>query len=240
MFRMIIRSVYWYITFVFALLFYTPKLLRAKKLKDIMPPRDYDHYINKLVKDWALNCIRRSGARFHFEGMENIPKDEPVVMVSNHQGDFDIAVFLAYLPVPHGYIAKIEINKVPLLRDWMKLMRCVFIDRKNIRQTAKAVLEAVKILQNGQTLVLFPEGTRSKSAKLGEFKAASFKFATKAGVPVVPVSINGTYLIMEANKRLIKPADVYIKIHKPIPTKDLEDLSALPMMVRDIIEEGLR
>ena len=237
---MILRSVFWYFCFVGSLLSYTPKLFLTRRKEKTMESHEFNRYVNRLVSGFALSNVKRSGARFHIEGMENVPKDETVVFVSNHQGDFDIAVFLAYLPIPHGYVAKIEMLKVPLLRDWMKLIKCIFIDRKNIRQTAKTFIEGIKILQSGHSLVLFPEGTRSKSEKLGEFKAASFKLATKAKVPIVPVSINGTFRIMEANKGLIKPADVYVKIHPIIRTDGMEDFSGLPEMVKGIIESGLK
>ena len=236
---MILRSVFFYICLVISLIARTPQLLVARSKVKSMEPQEFDHYVHRIVSGWALGNAKRSGARFHISGLDNIPKDEPVVFVSNHQGNFDIAVFLASMPIPHGYVAKIEILKVPLIRDWMKNMRCVFIDRKSIRQTAGALLEGIKTLKEGHSLVLFPEGTRSKSGQMGEFKPASFKLATKAGVPIVPVSINGTYKILEANKGLIKPTDVYVKVHSAISTKDLEDVSVLPGMVREIVEKGL-
>jgi len=238
---MILRSIYFYTCFAFSLLCQYPRLFVAKRKERTLSPAEYDRYVNGVASRWARRNAERSGARFHIEGLENIPQDEAVVFVANHQGDFDIAAFLAYFPVPHGYVAKIEILKVPILRDWMKNMRCVFIDRKNIRQTAKAFTEGIKILQNGQSLVLFPEGTRSKSEQMGEFKEASFKLATKARVPIVPVTINGTFRIMEANRRLISPADVYITIHPAIPTADLtpDELSELPSRVKGIIQNRL-
>ena len=205
-----------------------------------MEPMEFDRYVNNITSRWARTNVERSGCKFHIEGLENIPRDEAVVFVSNHQGNFDIAVFLAYFPVPHGYVAKIEIMKVPLLREWMKLMRCIFIDRKSMRQTAKTMLEGIKIVQNGQSMVLFPEGTRSKSEKVGEFKSASFKLATKAKAPIVPVTINGTYKIMEANKGLIRPVDVYVKIHPVIRTEGFTDTAELSERVRGIIEGGLK
>lgn len=235
----ILRSVYWYFFFVTSLLAQTPRLIMAKGKQHSMDPKEFDKYVYSVASNWARGNAVRSGSQFFVEGIENIPTDEAVVFVSNHQGDFDIAVFLAYIPVPHGYVAKIEIKKVPLLRDWMNYMRCVFIDRKSIRQTAGALIEGVKTLQYGHSIVLFPEGTRSKSATLGEFKAASFKLATKANVPIVPVTINGTYKILEANKGLIKPADVYVKVHPLIRPDEVSDIKKLPEMVRAIIEEGL-
>lgn len=233
--RMILRSIFWYFCAVLSLILRIPHLLTAKRKSST----EYNKYVHSVASRWALGNAKRSGSRFHIEGLENIPRDEAVLFVSNHQGDFDIAAFLAYLPVPHGYVAKIEIMKIPLLRTWMKNMHCVFIDRKNMRQTARALLEGVKILQNGQSLVLFPEGTRSKSENLGEFKAASFKLAIKANVPIVPASINGTYRILEANKGLIRPADVYVKFHPPIRPDEFGDSRELSDQVREIIFSSL-
>ena len=234
-----LHSFGWYVLLAVSLIATLPLYLWVKSKKDKITPREFDHMVHKIASRWAQGNVRRSRSRFHITGLENVPKDEAVVFVSNHQGDFDIAAFLAFLPVPHGYVAKIEIMKIPILRSWMKLMRCVFIDRKSIRQTAGALLEGVKTLKDGQSLVLFPEGTRSKSNQIGEFKPASFKLATKAKVPIVPVSITGTYLIFEANNGLIRPADVYVKIHPAIRTDELEDLSELPKNVKEIIVGGM-
>ena len=236
--RLIPISIFWYFCFGASLVWHTPRLFWTKRKAKSMPQKEFDLYINKIASRWALGNVRRSGAKFHIEGFENIPKDQAVVFVANHQGDFDIAVFLAYLPVPHGYVAKIEMLKVPLLRSWMKNMRCIFIDRNSIRQTAGVMLEGIKILKSGHSLVLFPEGTRSKSDTMSEFKAASFKLASKAKVPIVPVTINGTYRIMEANRGLIKSENVHVKIHPAIPTENA-DIAGLPEKVREVIAEGL-
>ena len=238
--KLIIRSVYWYITFILAVVPLVPKFFIARRKQKKIPPLEFNIYANEVVRRFAVGAIRRTGASFNVEGLENIPRDEPVVFVANHQGDFDIAAFLAFLPVPHGYIAKVEILKVPIIRDWMKLIHCVFIDRKNIRQSAAALLEGVEILKAGQSLVLFPEGTRSKGPIMGEFKAAAFKLATRAGVAIVPVSISGSYLIYEENKRLIKPAEVRLCFHTPVKTDVVEEHQQLPAKVRAIIEEGIK
>ena len=226
-----IRTVYFYIGLVVSLLCQIPRFIGVQKKSTAE--------IHKVAQNWAAGNAKRCGSRFHIEGLENIP-DETVLFVSNHQSNFDIAVLLTYLPVPHGYVSKIEMTKVPVLHQWMRHMRCIFIDRKSLRQTAGKILEGINILKSGHSLVLFPEGTRSKSETMLDFKAGSFKLATKAEVPIVPISINGTYRILEANGGWIAPTDVYVKIHPAIPTKGLEDLQSLPDKVHKIIEEGLK
>ncbi|MCL2356404.1 MAG: 1-acyl-sn-glycerol-3-phosphate acyltransferase [Defluviitaleaceae bacterium] len=230
------RTLLWYPIFAVTLFLTAPLLLIATIRKKSMPERDFLKFTEFIVRQWALIQVRTSGARFHMAGMENIP-DEAVLFISNHQSNFDIAVFLALIAKPKGFVAKIEILKVPVLRTWMKYINCVFLNRKDLRQSAKTILEGIRILKSGHSMVVFPEGTRSKGDSFGEFKAGSYKLATKSKVPIVPVTINGTYKIMEANKNRIKPADVYITIHPPIATADLndEELAALPARVEGII-----
>lgn len=236
----ILRTVYWYIYFAVSLLFKTPELNKVKKLKNRLSEREYEALVNKAAVKWAKKQIRNSGARINVTGEENIPQEQ-VLFVSNHQSNFDIAVFIACIQKDKGYIAKTEMLKIPLLRDWMAELRCVFMDRSDIKKSAKAILEGIEILKSGYSMVVFPEGTRSKGNTIGDFKAGSFKLATKSGVPIVPVTIDGTYKLMEANNNKIKPADVNVTIHKPIYVNELskEELTELPEKVKGIIESRL-
>ena len=118
-------------------------------------------------------------------------------------------------------MAKIETKKIPLVRTWMKLLDCVFIDRKSPRHSMEAMRQAQALVQAGESVVVFPEGTRSKGDAMGEFKAGAFRIACKAGAPVVPVAIDGSYKIMEANHNLMKPAHVNITILPPVETAGL-------------------
>jgi len=234
------RTILWYPIFAITLFWTFPILLVAKIRKKSMPEQDFLKFTERIVREWALIQVHTSGARFHVSGKENIPEDA-VLFVSNHQSNFDIAAFLALIPKPKGFVAKIEILKVPVLRTWMKYINCVFMDRKDMKQSLKTILEGIKILKSGHSMVVFPEGTRSKSDVCGEFKAGSYKLATKSKVPIVPVTINGSYKVMEANKNWIKPADVYITIHPPICTATLtdEELAELPTRVEGIIRRNL-
>ena len=137
--------------------------------------------------------------------------------------------------------AKIELAKLPFINRWMEHLHCVFMDRSDVRQSLKVINQAADYLKQGYSMVIFPEGTRSKGDTLGEFKPGSLKLATKAGVPIVPITIQGSYKIMEQNKFQIKPAKVKITIHKPILTSDLskEQASDLPNVVRETIKQAL-
>ena len=198
----------------------------------------YAHFAGSLV---AMKHVKRSGANVTVHGLENIPDDRAVLFVSNHQSNFDIALFMSYINKPKGYISKAEMNKVPLIRTWMKYIHCVFMDRSNIKQSAKAIVQGVQNLRAGHSMVIFPEGTRSKGDKMLEFKAGSFKLATKAKVPIVPVTISGTYKLMEANNNMIKPANVELYIHPMIETANLtkDEEKELHTKVQKIIESKL-
>jgi len=120
-------------------------------------------------------------------------------------------------------------------------MKCVFMDRSDIRQSLKVINQAADYLKEGYSMVIFPEGSRSKGETLGEFKPGSLKLAVKAEVPIVPITIRGSYKILEQNGFMIKPAHVEISILDPIPTAGLtkEQATELPEKVRKIIDDSL-
>ncbi|EKN42049.1 1-acyl-sn-glycerol-3-phosphate acyltransferase, partial [Clostridium botulinum CFSAN001627] len=124
---------------------------------------------------------------------------------------------------------------------WMKEMKCVFMDRQNVRAAVKTINEGVENLKNGYSMLIFPEGTRSRGENLGEFKKGSMKLGIKAGVPIVPIAINGTYNVLEANGRKIKAADVDLIICPPIYPNELskEEQNNLSETIKDIIQKEL-
>lgn len=192
----------------------------------------------KVTTNWARTMVKLTGSSIHVTGEENIPEGN-VLFVSNHQGNFDIPVLLGYLPKGKGFVAKIELRKIPILSGWMKKLGCLFLDRKDPRQSLKVIIEGIDLLKKGHTLVVFPEGTRSKGNPMAEFKKGSMKLATKSGVPIVPVTIDGTYRMLE-EKNKIKKANVNVKIHAPIYMNDLtkEEKSDLSNKVYNIIQSG--
>ena len=142
------------------------------------------------------------------------------------------------MPVLIGFVAKIETEKIPLVRTWMRAMKCVFMDRSSLRKSSEAIIHGIKNLKSGYNMVIFPEGTRSRGDKTGEFKAGSFKLATKSKVPVIPVTMNGSYKIMEhGNGPWIRPANVELTIHAPIDTSSLtkDEIDTLPSKIEKII-----
>ncbi|MDR2939523.1 MAG: 1-acyl-sn-glycerol-3-phosphate acyltransferase, partial [Clostridiales bacterium] len=194
-----IKTILFFSKFTLSLVATIPKLIEVKNMEKNHPQGEILKKSNKVARDWARGRLKDAGARLHITGENNIPKDRAVLFVSNHQSNVDVAIFLAAIEKDKGYIAKEELIKVPLLSHWMKNINCVFMDRSDLRKSAKAIFEGVNILKNGYSLVIFPEGTRSKSSTMLPFKQASLKTATKAKVPIIPVTIDGSYKVLEEN-----------------------------------------
>lgn len=238
----VIHSVFWYLRFVVSLILLIPKMFKYKKLTTELPFDQYIDDVNYIVTKWASSHVKFSHAKFNVTGCENVPKDGSVLFVSNHQSDFDIAIFMCFIPRSKGYVAKVQLLQVPLLRTWMKYLGCIFLDRSDMRKSAKAINECIALLKNGYSMVIFPEGTRSKTGEMGEFKPGSFKLATKSKAPIVPVTIIGSRNIMEGNNYIIKPSEVTVIVHPAVYTDNLtkEEESALPNKIWNIINAPLK
>ncbi|WP_341875657.1 lysophospholipid acyltransferase family protein [Defluviitalea saccharophila] len=217
MFRTIVWFIYFWLYQIIALFF----LIKIYFLKKFSTPDQTNAYIHKVTHNWAKAMVRATGSKIHVKGLENVPSHGPVLFVSNHQGNFDIPILMGFIDKPKGFIAKIELSKLPLVHTWMKLIQCVFMDRKDLRQSLKAMDQGIQILKSGQSMVIFPEGTRSKGGPMGEFKKGSLRLAQKTNVPIVPIAISGSYKIMEERGFRITPAEVDVRIGKPILLQEL-------------------
>lgn len=238
-----IRSIYWYIVFFISLLCKTPSLIKANSLAKKGMIKEKDELVNKVTKDWANTLLKVAKVKVNVMGLENLPLDRNVLFVGNHQGNFDIPIYIASLPTLQGFVSKIEVEKIPGVSSWMKHMYCIFMDRSSLRKSSEAIIRGIKILKEGHSLVIFPEGTRSKGNSLGDFKAGSFKLATKSKKPIVPITISGSYKIMEANSKswLIKPGTIDFYIHPLVETSNLskEEQDLLPEKIKAIINSKL-
>lgn len=176
-------------------------------------------YTKKVVRKWSIKTIEIIGMDIEVIGKENIPK-ETCLFVANHQSYFDVPALIYAIDKPIGFVAKKELDKIPVYKNWMLDIKSVFIDRNNAREAIKTINEGVQYLKEGYSMGIFPEGTRSKSKHMGEFRKGSLKLATKSKVPIVPISIDGTYKAFEETG-VLKRSFVRITIDKPIYTKDL-------------------
>lgn len=184
-----------------------------------------------------------TGAKITVIGEENVPKDTPVLYIGNHRSFFDILLTYCRCPIRTGYIAKKEMEKVPLLSIWMKYLHCLFLDRKDIKQGMKIILEAIEKVKSGISICIFPEGTRSRGNELEmlPFHEGSFKIATRAKCPIIPIAMNNTAEIYEAHFPKIKPCHVIVEYGKPIYPDELdkEDKKHLGAYTQNVILEML-
>lgn len=195
------------------------------------------------VPIWAKFVVDMFGGDktvINVKGVENIPQEGACVFIANHQGYLDIPVILSTCGKQTGFISKVEILKVPMLSSWMKHMECVFMDRKSPRKQVEAMAKAVKAVKAGYSLVIFPEGHRSKDGVFRDFHPGSFKLALRSDAPIVPVTIDGTYHMFE-EKGKPQAATVNITYHPAIPTAGLskEEQAAIPDKVHEIIGSAL-
>ena len=239
----ILRTIVWYIYFFGSLLFLLPKMHRAKKLKEAGDMPGCRKILDKYVHWWMESLMKLAGCKVNVKGLENIPEDRAVVFVANHQGDYDVPITMVYLGAPPSMVAKIETQKIPMVRTWMELLDCIFIDREDPRQAIVAMKDAGRVLEGGHNIVVFPEGTRSRGDHMNEFKTGVFKIPFHAGAPIVPVVIDGSYKIMEANHNLMCPGTVNLTVLPLIETKGMDRAAQkeLPQQIADMIakEKGL-
>ncbi|MCR1934711.1 lysophospholipid acyltransferase family protein [Clostridium tepidum] len=234
------KSFIFYLEFGLYMLLSLLRIIKLKYLKIKGNMEEVDKYINKSVVGWANFIVNGIGIRINKKGLENIP-DGPCLFVGNHQGLLDVPVIVSSLDRYVGFVAKKEMLKLKILTYWMKQIKCVFMDRENVRAAIKTINEGVDNLKNGYSMLIFPEGTRSRGENLGEFKKGSIKLGIKAGVPIVPIAIDGTYKVREANGGKIKPADVDLIVCPPIYPKELskEEQNNLSETIKEIIQKEL-
>ena len=164
-----------------------------------------------------------AGVKLTVIGEENVPTDTPVLYIGNHRSFFDVPITYPRCPIRTGYIAKKEMEKVPLLSTWMKRLHCLFLDRSDLKAGMKTILAAIEEIKNGVSICIFPEGTRNRTdAPLLEFHAGSLKIAEKAQCPIVPMTIANAEQIFEAHSPCIRKTKVIIEYGEPIETKNLD------------------
>lgn len=239
----IIRNIPMIVEFVSAL----PELKRHKKniykyraLNDLEKEREF---ILKATSTWGRRLVNDLNIDLNIIGKENMPEKGPVVFVANHQGYGDIPICCAALDkFQTGFIAKSSLSKLPLYGEWIKNIRSVMIDREDPRESLRAIETAIDFINQGFSIVVFPEGHRSKGKDMGEFKKGSLRLATKPGVPIVPISINGTYKLFEEKGYMQGNFKVDFLIHPAIETAGLSrpEASNLAETVEQIVKEGLK
>jgi 1-acyl-sn-glycerol-3-phosphate acyltransferase len=192
------------------------------------------------AKLWSKTLLKFSFIKVTVLGKENFPK-EPVIYACNHQSSADIVILLATLPTGFRFIIKEELFKIPMFGIYLKLAGYPSVARESVR-SIKAMGKAKNILRSGSSILVFPEGTRSKSGKLLPFKKGALFLAFVSKAKVVPVAISGSNKIMPPKKHTLNPCPVKIKIGKAISLKhqrENKDYDGAIKIVREAISELL-
>lgn len=209
-------------------------------LKRFSSKETVDRYVKEKYIAWARFSMNILNHKIESKGVDNIPEG-PCVFVMNHQSLFDIPALVLNADRLIGFIAKKELLKVPILGLWLRAVHSVPIDRSNIREAINVINKGVENLHEGYSMAIFPEGTRAKDGKLKDFKKGSLKLATKANVPIVPVTIDGSYKGYEESKKF-RGANIKIIFDEPIYPEKLtkEEQRDLAEIIHDKIEENLK
>jgi len=198
------------------------------------------------IAQWAFRVVLRMvGVKVTYIGEERVPQDQPVLYVGNHRSIFDVLVTYVKCKNLTGFVAKNEVEHVPFLSTWMRRLYCLFLNRTDIKEGLKTILQAIEYVKSGVSIFIFPEGTRNKNdneLELLEFHAGSFKIAQKTGCPIVPVAMNGTVEIWEKQFPKMKSCHVVVEYCEPIIMSELdkEDKKHIGEYTQNIILEALK
>ncbi len=197
-------------------------------------------YVLAITTAWAKYVLLSGGAKIEVRGLENLPEERNICIVANHQSYYDIPVIMAVIPRIVGFVAKKELRYMPFISTWMKQIGCVFLDRKNPRQALATFDEGAEQIKSGRAKLIFPEGTRSRGGAMGAFKPGALKLAFKADAVIVPVTLDGTYRLLE-EKGKISPARATVTIHPPISaaSRSREEQKAVAEQVADQLASAI-
>ncbi len=165
---------------------------------------------------WSRICCALCFVKVKIRGTENIDPKQSYVFISNHQSLFDIFAIYGWLPSIFKWLMKIELRKIPLVGTACELAGHIFIDRSNPIAAQESIKKAEKKLKNGVSVVIFPEGTRTRDGKLGKFKHGAFRIATDLSLPIVPITIRGSFERISRSTLKITPGTIEMIIHQPI------------------------
>jgi len=213
-----------------------PVLLTVKILEKCGRLKQRDDLADRYTRRLARLLFYTTGSTIRIIGQENVPGDQPVLFVSNHQSHMDSLIIHGFINKPKGFVSIVEVLKIPVIRTWMKYMKCVFLDRSNTRQSLGCLEQCVEILKQGHSMVIYPEGKLNEGGAVAEFKKGCLKLAIKAEVAIVPVTIRDSYKVMNKNGSRIKAASVECIISEPVHVKAIgKSEKELISMVREVI-----
>ncbi|MBI3076181.1 MAG: 1-acyl-sn-glycerol-3-phosphate acyltransferase [Deltaproteobacteria bacterium] len=198
-------------------------------------------YMQFFGRIWSLGVLRLAGAQVEVHGRHHLRGEQAQVIVANHQGYFDIFALLTVLRMPNAWMLKQELLRIPIVGWCMARGGHVAVDRFDAARASRGLGEAEAKLRQGISVVVFPEGTRSRDGQVQPFKKGAFLLALRNQAPILPISLSGSQHILAKGSFRLTPGVVRVVIHPPWPVKGLgvEAVEDLIIKVRDQIVSGL-
>ncbi|MDD2474725.1 MAG: lysophospholipid acyltransferase family protein [Dysgonamonadaceae bacterium] len=192
-------------------------------------------------KWWARLTCWLALCRVKSSGHENLDRNTSYVFIANHQGAFDIFLVYGFLNQNIKWVQKASLRKVPFAGKASEIAGHVFVDNTSIASRRDTIIKAKKEIVGGVSMMMFPEGARTKNGKLSPFRRGAYRIAMDMKLPIVPITINGPFDVLKVNTLRLNPGKLELIIHKPISTNNLEhkDLRNLIDQTRDIIHSRL-
>jgi len=196
------------------------------------------HYIGKF---WSLLNVFLSGTRLTIKGMEKIDANLPHIVMSNHQSLFDVWALIGKIPLQIRWIVKSEIRKIPIFGYTLERMGHVYVDRRNRAAAFISLETAARKIKKGTSVIIFPEGTRSKDGQLLRFRMGGINLALKSGVPILPVTVNGSRFVLPKNTLALMPGKIEIIVGDVIDPSIYDENHKYELMekIRSAIDENL-
>lgn len=179
------------------------------------------HY--KMLRFIVLRANKGGNVTIEVHGRENLPDKSGFMFFPNHQGLYDVLAIVEACPIPFSVVAKKEIKDIQFLKQVIACMKGYLMDRDDIRQSMRIIMDVTNEVKKGRNYVIFPEGTRSKEGnQVQSFKAGSFKAATKAECPIVPVALINSFKPFDTNT--ITPVTVQVHFLPPLLYDEYKDM----------------
>jgi 1-acyl-sn-glycerol-3-phosphate acyltransferase len=196
---------------------------------------------HRIASRWAWLILKTCRVHVEVEGQENLCPGGTYVLASNHQSLFDTAILFAHLPLSFRILYKKSLNRIPFLGWHLFLSGHIGVERENPVKARESLDHAAERIRRGTSVVVFPEGTRSYDGVMRAFRKGSFRLALKAATPIVPLTIDGSHLVMRRGRVTVYPGKVKLTIGEPIPVDGLSeaDAAALSERVRDVVRRNL-
>lgn len=219
----------------FLLLIITPTLFIVALIAGALDRKRTGNGVHGVARLWARILMACSFVKFKIEGQENIEAGRHYIFASNHTSMFDIFTLLAFLPAQFRFLSKESLFKLPLFGWVMRRAQYIPIDRANARDGIRSLEEAAKRVRDGASVIIYPEGTRSRDGQIHEFKRGGFLLAVKTGLPIIPVSVSGGQRIMPPGTSRVYPGKLKIVFGRPIPIKG-EDRAEQARLMKEVRE----